>query len=212
LNKILNAGPAAGEDQFTYRTPQWVEAIYCGLVLSIAGVLTYAALSINGIPFLLEVFLWLASGILILIALRPRAEAASIHFVCDHGGIYFPSSRAQSIVAQPKNVPWLHVPWHNVSDIRIQLLLDETANTKGVVFSVVASASEEREFLARHRVRMDRGVPNSGFGKKCLVGFSNFFHRHHDVISHFERFQTTAPAVRVQRNGAMLESRLAGES
>lgn len=212
MNKILNARPAVGQDQFTYRTPRWVEAIHCGLLLSIAGLLAYAALSMNGIPFLLAALLWLASGILILIALRPRTDAASIYFVCDHGGIYFPSSRAHSIVAQTKDVPWLHVPWHNISDLRIQLLLDETANTKGVVFSVVASAPEEREFLTRHRVRIDREKPNPGSGKKYFVGFSNFFHRRNDVISTIERFRTSNRAARVQRGEPMLENRFAGES
>jgi len=212
LNKILGARPVFGDDHFAYRTPRWVDVTYRGLFVSIAGLLAYLALSLNGIPSMLTALLWLASGSLILIALRPRSEAASIYFVCDHEGIYFPSSRAQSVVAPRTDIPWLYVPWRNISDIRIQLLLDETANTKGVVFAVVASAAEEREFLTRHRVRLDRGAPESGFGKKYFVGFSNFFHRHKDVISNIERFQTTAPAARVQPSEAMLENRLAGES
>ena len=212
MNKILDARPVFGDDHFAYRTPRWVEAAYCGIFLLIAGLLAYLALSLNGISSLVTALLWLASGSLILIELRPRSEAASIYFVCDHEGIYFPSSRAHSVVAPRTDVPWLHVPWHHISDIRIQLLLDETANTKGVVFSIVASTAEEREFLARHRVRMGHGGQRPGFGKAYFVGFSNFFHRHCDVISNIERFQTTTPAARVPRIEATIENRLAGES
>ncbi len=103
----------------------------------------------------------------------------------------------------------MHVPWHNVSDIRIQLLLDETANTKGVVFSIVANAAEEREFLARHRARIDRAAQKSSSERKVFVGFSNFFHSHDVVISNLGRLRAIAPAARVQSIDATLESHLA---
>ena len=212
MNKILGARPVFGDDHFAYRTPRWVEVAYCGLQLSIAGVFAYLALSLNGISSLLTVLLWLASGLLILIALRPRPDAAFICFVCDHGGIYFPSSRARAILARSKDVPWLHVPWHNVSDMRIQLLLDETANTMGVVFSVAASPAEEREFLTQHSLSICREAPRSDLGKQCIVGFANYSHGHSDVISSIQRFHTRAPAARVERIDPMIGSRLAGES
>jgi len=211
LNKILSARPAFDDDHFTYRTPRWVEHTYRGLFLSAAALLAYAALSMNEASSVLNVLLWLASGICVLMVIRPRPESASIHFVCDHGGLYFPSSRAKSIAAPTADVPWLHVPWHNVSNARIQLLLDETANTKGVAFSIFASASEEREFLAPHSMRIGWGGPVSGSGKQCVVGFSDFFHRHQDVISNFERFQTSIPVARVQRIETTLENGLARE-
>ncbi|MCX7140701.1 MAG: hypothetical protein NT123_06255 [Proteobacteria bacterium] len=211
MNKILSARPAFDDDHFTYRTPRWVEIIYRGLFLSIAGLLTYVALSMNGISIFLGMLLWLASGILILTALRRRPDAASVYFVSDHGGIYFPSSRAHSIFATTKDVPWLHVPWDNISDVRIQLLLDETASAKAVVFSIAASSAEEREFLARHSVRTIRGGPGSGVHKQFFVGFSNFFHRHYDVISNIERFQTTTPAARLRQFEMNLEHSLAGK-
>ena len=212
MNKILGARPVFGDDHFAYRTPLWVEVAYCGLQLSIAGVFAYLALSLNGISSLLTVLLWLASGLLILIALRPRPDAAFICFVCDHGGIYFPSSRARAILARSKDVPWLHVPWHNVSDMRIQLLLDETANTMGVVFSVAASPAEEREFLTQHSLRICREAPRSDLGKQYIVGFANYSHGHSDVISSIQRFHTRAPAARVEQIDPMIGSRLAGES
>jgi len=198
LNKTLSARPAFGDDHFIYRTPRWVEATYLGLSLLIAGLLAYLALSISSNSLPLTVTLWLASGILVVIALRRRPEAASIYFACDQEGIYFPSSRAKSIVTRTKDVPWLHVPWHNISDIRIQLLLDEAANRKGVVFSVAATSTEEREFLARHSVFKNREAQKSGSIKGFLVGFSNFFHRQDDVMFHLGRFQTTTQAPRRQ--------------
>ena len=185
--------------------------MYCCLFLSITASLAVVALSTIGIFSLLTMMLCLASYIFILLALRRRPEAASIYFVCDHEGIYFPSSQARSVFAKTKNVRWLQVPWHNVSDVRIQLLLDETANTKGVVFSIVASASEEHEFLARHSARVCRGGPKSGFGKQCFVGFSNFFCRHVDVISNIERFHTSTPAARIRQFATILENNLAGK-
>lgn len=192
MNKTLSALPAFGHDHFIYRTPSWLEATYLGLCLSIAGLLAYLAVAIDSIVLPLTVTLWLASGILVLIALRRRTEGVSIYFVCDHEGIYFPSSRTLSVIARTKEVTWLHVPWPNISDIRIQLLLDETGNTKGIVFSVVATESEAREFLARHTMLKDPGAQKSGPAKSFLVGFSNFFHRHDEVMSILRRFQTNA--------------------
>jgi len=198
LNKILNTRPVFGKDHFIYRTPRWVETLFKGLGLLIAGFLAYLALSIPGISPTLTVTLWLASGVLGLITIRRRPEEASIYFACDQGGIYFPSSRAQSIVVRPNDVPWLHVPWHNISDIRIQLLLDETANRKGVVLSIVATDLEVREFLSRHTVFKARKALGSSSVKGFLLGFSNLFHRHEDVMAHLGRFQTTAPATPLQ--------------
>ena len=194
MNKTLSARPAFGHDHFIYRTPRWLEATHRGLCLLIAGLLAYLALSTDSIALPLAVTLWLASGILVLTGLRGRTEDVSIHFVCDHEGIYFPSSRTLSIVARTNEVPWLHVPWSNISGIRIQLLLDETGNTKGIVFNVVATESEEREFLARHTMIRDPGVRKPGPTKSILVGFSSFFHRHDEVMSILRRFQTTAPS------------------
>jgi hypothetical protein len=212
LNKTLSARPAFGEDHFIYRTPRWLEATYRGLCLLSAGLLVYLAVSINSISFALTLTLWFASGILVLIALRRRPEAASIYFVCDHGGIYFPSFRAQSMIAWTNAVSWLHVSWHNISDIRIQLLLDETANTKGVVFSIVATESEVREFLARYTMLKCLGARKSSQAKSFLVGFSNFYNRHDEVMSILRRFQTTTPAARMSPIKTELQSSLAMEN
>lgn len=194
LNKTLSTRPVFGDDHFIYRTPRWVETLLSILSLSIAGFLIYLALSINSISSPLTAALWLASGILIVIALRRRPEEASIYFVCDHGGIYFPSSRARSMFVWPNETPWLHVPWRNISDIRIQLLLDEAANRKGVVFSIAATVPEVREFLSRHGVFKTRNALTSGAVPRFLVGFSSLFHRHDEVTSHLGRFQRDATA------------------
>jgi len=209
LNKTLSTRPVFGRDHFIYRTPRWVETLFSGLGLLIAGFLAYLALSINGISSTPTVTLWVASGILVAIALRRRPEEASIYFVCDHDGIYFPSSRARSIAVRPNDIPWLHVPWRNISDIRIQLLLDEAANRKGVVFSIAATASEEREFLSRHSVFNTRRALASRSVTGFLVGFSNFFHRHNEVMTRLGRFQTTTPATLRQQTEAHLERSLA---
>jgi hypothetical protein len=212
LNKTLSAPPAFGDDHFIYRTPPWLEATYIGLCLLIAGLLVYLAVSINSTSLPLALTLWLVAGILVLIALRRRTEGASIHFVCDHGGLYFPSFRAQSMIARPKSAPWLHVPWHNISDIRIQLLLDETGNTKGVVFTIVATESEVREFLARHTMLKNTGAQKSNQTKLLQVGFSTFHYRHDEVMSILRRFQTTTPVIRIPPLGTELQSRLARDS
>ncbi|TRZ91350.1 MAG: hypothetical protein D4R84_14395 [Rhodocyclaceae bacterium] len=194
MNKILSARPEFSDDHFIYRSPRWLEATYLGLLLLIAGLLAYLALSINSIPLPLTLMLWLASGILVLIALRRRHEAASIYFACDRGGVYFPSIRSRSIVVPTTDVSWLHVPWDNISDIRIQLFLNEAANTRGVVLSIVATDSEAREFLAHHAVLKDaiprKSIPTESFP----VGFSTFFHRHSEVMSILKRFQTATSA------------------
>jgi hypothetical protein len=205
LNKILSKRPVFGEDHFIYRTPQWVETLFKGLGLLIAGFLAYLALSITGLSPILTVMLWLASGVLGLITIRRRPEEASIYFACDQQGIYFPSSGAQSILVRPNDLAWLHVPWHNISDIRIQLLLDETANRKGVVLSIVATDPEVREFLSRHSVFKARKAQTSSSIKGFLVGFSNFFHRHEEVMRHLGRFQTTSPTPLRQQTATDLE-------
>jgi hypothetical protein len=193
MNKTLSARPVFGHDYFICRRPEWFEALYRGFFLLIAGLLAYLALSINSIALPLAALLWLASGILVLLGLRRRAEGDSIYFGCDQEGIYFPSSRALSIGRRAKEVPWLHVPWSNISDIRIQLLLDETGNSEGIVFSVAATESEAREFLARHTMIRDPRAKTPGPTNSFLVGFSSFFHRHDDVMAILKRFQPTAP-------------------
>jgi len=192
MNKILSAPPTFGDDHFVCRTSPWLEAMYHGLLLTLAGVLTYIAVSIGGRLMPLAIALWLLSGILVLTALRRRTWCTSIHFICDHGGIYFPSSRAQSLVAPPSDVRWLHVPWRNISEVRIQLLLDETANTQGIAFVVVASESEGREFLARHTMLKHVRPQSPTAAKSFLVGFSNISHQQDRVISILKRFQTTS--------------------
>ena len=194
MNKTLSARPAFGHDHFICRTPQWFEATYRGVCLLIAGLLGYLALSIDSIALPLAAMLWLASGILLLLGLRRRTEGDSIYFVCDQEGVFFPSSRALSIGRRTKEVPWLNVPWSNISDIRIQLLLDETGNTEGIVFSVVATDAEAHEFLARHSMIRDPREKASGPTNSFLVGFSSFFHRHDDVMAILKRFQPTAPS------------------
>jgi hypothetical protein len=210
MNKILNSRPAFGHDHFIYRTPPWLAAMYAALCVLIAGLLVVLTLSVDSIPLPLTVIMWLAVGIAVFIALRRRTEEASIYFVCDREGIYFPASRARSIVARAKNVPWLHVPWHNISDIRVQLFLDETANTRGVMFFIVATESEEREFLARHAILKDPGVQKSIPGRVLLVGFSNFFFRYGEVMSILQHFQTSARANSLAPDGKEIQIDLAG--
>ena len=199
MNRILNAQPAFSDDHFVYRTPQWLEAVYRALCLVIAGLSAYLAMSSSNIPMPLTISLLLASCILVFLALRRRPESASVYFVCDQQGIYFPSLQAKAIIAGGKEHPWLHVPWHNVFDIKIQLGLDETGNTKELVLSVLATDPEHREFLAARAVRQDLGVHKPGPTNAVKIAFSNFFHQHDRVMSSVRRFQAAYSIGQVPR-------------
>jgi len=192
MNRILNAKPPFGGDHFVYRTPGWLEAASRIGFLSIAGLTAYIAISVRSIPLLLTVLLCLATGMLLFLAVRRRAESASVHFVCDQEGIYFPSPRAKAIFARRTETRWLHVPWHNVANIKTQLLLDETGNTKGLVLYLLATEPEHRQFLAEHEVRHNLGVRQSETANVFAVGFANFLNQHDEILSRVRRFRSTS--------------------
>ena len=146
---------------------------------------------------ILTASLSLATGVLLFLALRRRPEDAPVHFVCDQEGIYFPSSQAKTIFARGTETRWLHVPWHNVASIKTQLLLDETGNTKGLVFHLLATEPEHRQFLAEHAVRHDLGIRKSEAANVFAVGFTSFQNQHDEVLSRVRRFRSISPIGRV---------------
>jgi hypothetical protein len=194
VNNTLNKCPDFAGDYFIYSAPRWLAATSSGICLIFAGFLAYLAASADSIAWHLRLILYISSGLLVLPVLSQRNMNSSVHFICDHGGIYFPSTRASSTFSCEKEYRWLHVPWKNVTDIKIQLFLDETANTRGVVFSVVATESERHEFLSRYSTASHAGSPKHDHPNSYLLGFSDIFHQHSKIISKLRYFQTSLPS------------------
>jgi hypothetical protein len=194
VNKTLRTHPEFSGDYFVCRTPPWLAEMSSGISLLIAGLLGYVAASADSIAWHLRQILYIAAGLLVLLPLSRRRMDSSIHFVCDHDGIYFPSTRPPSAFSREKESRWLHVPWKNVSDIKTQLFLDETANTTGVVFSVVATEHERHEFLFRHSTAGHAGSPKHEQANSYLLGFSEICYPHNEIVSKLRYFQTSSPS------------------
>lgn len=188
MNTTFSSKPTFNGEHFVYGRPHWFEPAYRIVALLAGAALAYVALSL-GNSFLTQA-LFLFSVISILVAISPRSEWSSVYFICNNDGVYFPSSKAQTIFTREKNVPWLLVPWRNISDIRNQLVLDEAANTQGIVFSIATTLEEKREFLSRLTISRyliaQRTVPDNSF----LVGFTSIFHRPDEVVSVLDYYRT----------------------
>lgn len=192
MNRILTERPIFADDHFIFSMPSWLETFYFGFALLLAGFLAYLALTLDSISAPLTIALWLASGILGLFSLYRRSKKLPPHFACDHQGLYFPTYKAPLTISSRKEDQWLYIPWHNISDIKVHLLFDESATTKGVVFSVVATELERREFLGRHAILHASRASESNASKTFLVGFSSLFHRNHEVVYLLSRFRSAA--------------------
>ena len=190
MNSVLSERPQIGDDYFIFSQPTWVNKFFRLGWLVIAALLANLVWLTNGLSLPISDLLWAACALLALAALRPTTNETAIYFVCNHQGIYFPSVNTQSLLGRVKDRRWLHVPWHNVSDVKIQLLLDESANTKGIAFSILATESEGHDFLTWHTMHKNPEVPKTDSMQSFRVGFSSVFHRHDRVIATLLRFQS----------------------
>ena len=144
-NIVLDDDPALSAAHFICREPRYVGMAWRTFWVVLGCVLAYLALSAPMIAGPLRLVFWITSGLGLVAALRQAS--GTIHFASDSLGVYFPSRQRLVMVRPATPQRWLFVPWSNVSSIGVQLLLDESGSSKGVTFSLCASAEERRVYF-----------------------------------------------------------------
>ena len=84
---------------------------------------------------------------------------------------------------------------------KIQLVLDETGNTKELALSLLATDPDHRVFLATLTVLQDLGEQKPDPTNTVKIAFSNLFHQHDEVMSSVWRVQAAISIGRVLRIG-----------
>lgn len=185
-NVALSALPVMTGKYFAYREASWVSwGIRLILVTFAAGLVYLVMYSSAEIHVLASLACLFGAASLLLAAYAMPGSDTSALFVCGPEGIYFPERKFFSQFP----ASWLLVPWRNILDYRVQLLLDETSS-RGVVIALFATSEEERIYFASHKVY---GVANSGRSddlRVIQVGYTTFLPRPTNVLAELRRLDT----------------------
>ena len=177
-NKVFDVLPALPDGHFVYREAPWIDFFLRGALAVFAVVILYlAAFSAFKVSPGFTVLALIGAATLFYIVVVMRSPDGATHFICTHAGLYFPESRLFNRSAPS----WLFVPWNNVQDYAVQLLLDETSS-RGLVLTLRVSRAEERAYFAGHKVfRISPPHPDDAV-RSILVGYSSLVPRPRDVL------------------------------
>ncbi|MBL8415244.1 MAG: hypothetical protein JNM42_12475 [Propionivibrio sp.] len=188
MNIVLEKFPVLDAAHFICAEPRWMGTVLRGLYLLAGLGMAYLATFVPAIPIAASLLLWIVSGLAILAAMRPAR--ATIYYASDALGIYFPERKWSGISGFAGPQTWLLVPWSNISSISVQVLLDESGNTKGVTFCLRASDEDQRLYFARTAMLKHEHLPPVGDRASILVGFPSAFKSPYDIAALLRSFQS----------------------
>jgi len=186
LNTVLDGYPKLDSDHFVCGVPSWVLTALLGLFLLSGCGLAYFLTQTPNISFTRTLLLWAASGLAILLVVRPMS--GSISFACDPKGAYFPSRKGLKNFASTEPQKWLLVPWSNISAINVQLVPDESGVKKLVTFRLRANDDERRVFFSgSSTLNFETGV-SMGNRSSLVVGYPSVFKSPYRIVATLSRF------------------------
>ena len=187
-NKVLDGLPEFSGEIFVYREAPWIDFMLRGAMAVFAVAILYLAIVTAfkvGMGFTL---LALISAVtLFYVVAVMRSPDRAIHFICTRDGLYFPESSLFKRVAPS----WLFVPWRNVQDYGVQLLLDETSS-RGLVLSLRVAREEEHTYFAGHKVFRITAPLQFESIRSILIGYSSLVPRPRDVLVELRKFDSVS--------------------
>ncbi|MFZ4539839.1 hypothetical protein [Propionivibrio sp.] len=187
LNTVLDEFPVLSATHFICGEPRWVGTLRRGLLLVAGFGIGYFATSAPTISLPISLLLWAVAGVAILFAIRP--SPASIYYASDPKGVYFPSRQRSGFFGPARPQTWLLVPWSNITRICVQLLLNETGNTKGVTFCLRVSEEDWRVYFSGTAMLKHGEKHSVGEHQSLLVGFPGEFKSPHEIASLLRSYQ-----------------------
>ncbi|MFZ4539128.1 hypothetical protein [Propionivibrio sp.] len=191
-NTVLDEFPVFSSAHFICAEPRWLGTALRGLLLLSGLGIAYIATTAPNLPSTINLLLWIASGLAILGAIMLSPD--SIHYASDPQGVYFPSRERSGIFGPSRPQTWLFVPWSNITSLCASLLLNESGNTKGVIFSLRASEEERRVYFTGTTMPThDKGLL-IGDRSTILVGFPSAFkspYKIAELLHSFRRLKAT---------------------
>jgi len=146
MNAVLEHFPDLAATHFICSESPFWRRLTRGFLLLSGGGIACLAWSAQELPWLVTMLLWLASILAIVSAIRMSKEL--IHYASDAHGVYFPARQKVVAIAAAKPQSWLLVPWPNISRVSVQLVANDSGNTRGVAFCLRASDAEQRVYFS----------------------------------------------------------------
>jgi hypothetical protein len=186
-NQILTQSPFPAAARFVYGMPAWgARSMRLAFLVAGGGLLYLANRAATGsAPTYALVLLVAMACCFLLVALRARA---TVYFLADGHGMYFPESTSFVLFGKSGVGHWLFVPWSNISNIRVTRI----RQTDHVSFSVAASAEEERRFfgnLADVKRLLGGNVDKEG---NLIAAYANAFMAAEKVVSKLSQLRSAA--------------------
>lgn len=188
MNTVLEQFPVLDSAHFICAEPRWLGTVWRGLYLLAGLGMAYLATSVPDIAFATTLLLWFVTGLAILAAMRPAR--ARIYYASDALGVYFPEGKRSGLIGPSGPQTWLLVPWSNISSIGVQQLPVESENTRGVTFTLLASAEDRRVYFAQTAMLKHEHLPPVGDHASILVGFPSAFKSPYDIVALLRSFQS----------------------
>jgi hypothetical protein len=147
VNRLLHSTPATDSTTYVHAPPGWVLAT-CRIALGSMGlllaVMTWRSWADMPLPAR-TLALFLAPA-LSAASIWPRPWDRMVKFMVDSHGVYFPANELLVLSFRPATQQhWLHVPWKNVSNIRLAREVGEDGQC--VAFDIQASSAEVVAFF-----------------------------------------------------------------
>ena len=186
MNTVLDGYPSLDSEHFVCGLPRWVLTALLGLFLLSGCGLAYFVTRTPSISFAKTLLLWAASGLAILLVVRPMR--GSISFACDLKGAYFPSRIGLKDLASSMPQKWLLVPWSNVFAINVQLVPDESGVKKLVMFRLRANDDERQVFFSgASTLNLETGV-SIGKRSSFVVSYPSAFKSPYKIVAILSKF------------------------
>lgn len=188
MNTVLEKFPVLDSVHFICAEPRWLGKVWRGLYLLAGLGMACLVMSVPDIAFATTLLLWVVAGLAILAAMRPAR--ARIYYASDALGVYFPERKWSGIFGRAGPRTWLLVPWSNISSISVQQLLVESENTRGVTFTLRASAEDQRVYFSQTAMLKHAHLPPVGDHDSILVGFPSAFKSPYEIVALLRSFQS----------------------
>jgi len=121
VNQVLPSKPSVLTTTYVHASPAWLQAVLRVMFgLMSLGLLVLTWRSWAQMPLPARTLALVLAPAFIAVCVWPRLWGHRAKFLADDTGIYFPANELLvPAFRDDSQHPWLHVPWRNISNIRI---------------------------------------------------------------------------------------------